>query len=484
MIQRDPENASEGPPLKILFVATEMAPLVKVGGLGDVVGVLPRALRRLGHDARVILPRYSDLNGEFGESRSIPSEDSARVLATESGETPVYLIEDEVHFGQGSVYGHPDDVGRFLAFSHAALAAVDVLEWTPDVIHCHDWHTAIIPFWVGRGVGSARVGSAATVLTIHNLAYQGWFDPADYPPDWVPRDALYLLPGRGFNVLSQGLVHADLITTVSAGYAHEITTVEFGEGLDHLIRNRSDRLRGIPNGIDSSDLDPSTDPLLLPNHYSADSLSGKLACKLTLQQEFGFGAAPRTPLLGMVGRLVDQKGFDLALDVLEDVLPELTLQVVLLGNGEPELEARCQALAAHYPRQFAAFIGYDEPLAHRIYAGADLMLVPSRFEPGGLVQLMAQRYGAVPVVRRTGGLADTVFEDDGPSGGQTGFLFDSPQPIALAIALGRVLEAYRDHERWRAIQQRGMQQDFSWDSSSVRYVEAYRDAIRFRAAQS
>lgn len=482
MSQREADFPSDRPPLKILFVSAEMAPLVKVGGLGDVVGALLSALRLLGHDARVILPRYGHIDSELGPGRALPTGGAARLLETEIGGTPVYLIKDDEHFGRDSVYGYSDDATRFLAFCHSTLAALELLDWAPDVVHCHDWHTAIIPFWLRHGLGSPRASNAATLLTIHNLAYQGSFQPSEHPVDWLPEDMLSAMAGRGFNLLSQGIAHADLITTVSERYASEITTPEFGEGLDEQLRSRVDRLRGIPNGIDLTEWNPATDPALV-HPYSVESLAGKQACKLALQQEVRFKPDSQCPLMGLIGRLVHQKGFDLALQVLEDVLPELDLQVVLLGSGDSVLEARAGALAARSRRQFATVVGYNEPLAHRIYAGADLILVPSRFEPGGLVQLIAQRYGSLPMVRRTGGLADTVFEDDGPAGGQTGFLFQRPEPTALALALGRALETYRDQARWRSIQMRGMRQDFSWDSSSTRYVEAYREAIHFRSVQ-
>jgi starch synthase len=467
--------------LRILYVAAEVAPFVKVGGLADVAGALPKALRELGHDARIIMPRYRQIDeARYGlrpalDGKTFPvpgSPEAAGLFEAESGGVPVYFVANERYFGRDRVYGEEDDVDRFLYFCRAALAALEYLGWEPDVVNCNDWHTAIIPHWM-RTKGLAP--SAASVLTIHNLAYQGGFNPAAYP-QWIEPSALYRRADGGNYVLSQGIRDADIVTTVSERYAEEITTPEYGEGLQDLLTTRQNDLRGIVNGIDYEVFDPSRDPAIA-ERYSADAPEGKAACKLALQREAGFDPSPRTPLVGMIGRLADQKGFDLVAEVLEPLLAESEMQVVLLGTGEPNYHDLFRELAAHNRRQLAVYLTFDGALAQRIYAGSDIFLMPSRFEPCGLGQLISLRYGTVPVVRFTGGLADTVADYQPTTDRGTGFVFRNYHPVSLTVAMGRALEVYRAPERWREIQLRGMALDLSWDASAQRYVSAYGDAI-------
>lgn len=467
--------------LRVLFVAAEAAPFVKVGGLADVAGALPKALRALGVDVRVIIPRYRQIDGERhglrpalgGAAIPVPGgAETATLFEAESGGVPILFVWSERYFGRDRVYGEADDAERFLFFCRAALAAVERLGWQPDLVHCNDWHTAVIPHWLRTG----RVQlEAATVLTIHNLAYQGRFDPLAFP-DWIDPSALYRRADGGVDLLSQGIRDADIVTTVSERYAQEITTPEFGEGLEDLLTSRQNDLRGIINGIDDEVYDPARDPAIA-QPYSADALDGKAACKLALQQEAGFDPSPRTPLVGMVGRLTDQKGFDLVAEILEPLLAETDLQVVLLGTGEPRYHDRFRELAAHNRRQLAVYLTFDPALAQRIYAGADIFLMPSRFEPCGLGQLIALRYGTVPVVRFTGGLADTVTDYQPATGRGTGFVFRRYHPVSLTFVLGRALEVYRAPECWRAIQRRGMTEDHSWRVSARRYVDVYHEAL-------
>jgi starch synthase len=384
----------------------------------------------------------------------------------------VYFVANERYFGRDRVYGEDDDVERFLYFCRAALAVLDALGWEPDVINCNDWHTGIIPHWM-RTRGLAP--SAASVLTVHNLAYQGGFDPHAYP-EWIEPSAIYQRSDGGNYILSQGIRDADIVTTVSERYAEEITTPEYGEGLQDLLTSRQNDLRGIVNGIDYEVFDPGRDPAIA-ERYTADALDGKAACKLALQREAGFDPSPRTPLVGMIGRLADQKGYDLVAQVLEPLLAETELQLVLLGTGEPEYHDLFRELAAHNRRQLAVWLTFDGALAQRIYAGSDMFLMPSRFEPCGLGQLISLRYGTVPVVRFTGGLADTVVDYQPATNRGTGFVFRNYDPVALTVAMGRALEIYRAPDRWREIQLRGMRQDLSWDASAQRYVNAYSDAI-------
>jgi starch synthase len=330
--------------VKNLFVAAEVAPIAKVGGLADDAVALPKSHCALGHDVRIIMPRYASIDGERsglrdelgGSAVTVPgSAEPASLQVGAVGDAPVYFVANERYFGRENVYGYPDDTERFLYFCRAAMSALDALGWAPDVIHVNDWHTAVIPHWVRRGYGlpSAARG-AASVITIHNLAYQGGFEPAQYPSEWINPQALDAVGDGGQNLLAQGIASADLVTTVSERYAEEITRPEYGEGLDDLLRRRSNELRGIINGIDYDVFDPSTDPAIAAR-YSADNLDGKDACKAALQREAGFDVAPRTPIIGIVGRLADQKGFDLVSEIAQPFLTEVDAQVVVLGTGEP-----------------------------------------------------------------------------------------------------------------------------------------------------
>jgi starch synthase len=472
--------------MKVLFVAAEVAPFAKVGGLADVAGALPKALCSLGHDVRLIMPRYASIDGsrdglrdELGGSAVTVagSSEPARLQAGAAGEVPVYFVVNERYFGRDNVYGYEDDVERFLYFCRAALQSVDALGWHPDVVHVNDWHTAVVPHWMRHGYDlPTSLRSAASVITIHNLAYQGGFEPDRYPKEWIDPETIGPRADGSYDLLAQGIASADLVTTVSERYAQEITQPELGEGLDELLRRRRNELKGIINGIDYEVFDPLRDPAIA-QPYSADRLDGKEACKAALQREAGFDVAPGTPLVGIVGRLADQKGFDLVAEVIEPFLTEARAQLVLLGTGEPRYHDLFRELAAHRRGQIAAYLKFDAAMAQRIYAGSDMFLMPSRFEPCGLGQLISLRYGTVPVVRSTGGLADTVADYQAATRRGTGFVFHEYQSVALAVALGRALEAFRDRARWREIQLQGMKQDVSWTGSAQKYVQAYQEAI-------
>jgi len=476
----------ESQPLRVLFVTAEAAPFVKVGGLADVVGALPKELRALGHDVRVIMPRYAPIDvAKFGIREVDGAGDlvvsgstvRASLAETMSGPVPFYFIECPRYFDRPGVYGFPDDTERFLYFCSAVLAALDRLRWVPDVIHCHDWHAAVVPHWLHhRADLPPAAQQAATVLTIHNLAYRGEVDPTAFP-EWLTPESLYPGPDGGFDLLSQGIRDADELTTVSERYAYEITTPEFGEGLEGLLTSRIHRLTGILNGIDYEVFDPATDRTIAEN-YSAADLSGKEACKLALQQEAGFDVGARRPLAGLVGRLVDQKGFDLIAEMLEPFLAEIDLQVVILGTGEERYQDMLRQLAARNRRQLAVYLTFDAALAQRIYAGADMFLMPSRFEPCGLGQLISLRYGTVPVARHTGGLVDTVIDYQPQTRRGNGFVFHRYHAVSLVAALSRALETYREPDRWRAIQMQGMSEDLSWSASARRYVQVYDEALR------
>jgi starch synthase len=478
--------------MQVLFVAAEAAPFAKVGGLGDVAGALPPALARLGQDARVILPRYAGIDPIRHGLRRLPvqvtvrgPEDTLLSCGVWEGRlqtVPVYLVEEPLFLGRDSVYGYADDLDRFAVFCRAVLALGAPLELRPDVLHCNDWHTALLPAWLALGhADGARFDRTASVLTIHNLAFQGHFDDlARQRLGLAPASVVAMRPAGVplGSALALGLRFADVITAVSPAYAEEVQTLELGAGLDSLLRSRRDRLVGILNGIDFEAFDPARDPAITPN-YDLTTLDRKAQVKAALQRELALPERSDLPLLGLVGRLTDQKGFDLALPALAELLGEQALQIVVLGTGEPELERQFAGFAAEHPSSVAVALRFDAALAQRIYAGADLFLMPSRFEPCGLGQLIALRYGTVPVVRATGGLRDTVEPWDPVSHRGNGFRFDHTTPGALLIALARALEVFRDPAVWRRLQGNGMREDHSWAASAGRYLDQYHRAVAF-----
>ena len=480
--------------MRILMVASEAVPFAKTGGLADVVGALPRALVRLGHEVDVVLPRYRGV--EAGEpvtqlsvnlGRQIEQADIS--MSTGDGVRTV-LIGHPGYYDRDYLYGtaghdYPDNPERFAFLAQAALNWAVSMATPYDVVHAHDWQAGLVPVLVGRMFRThASLTRLPSVLTIHNLAYQGIFDAS-----WLPRlglgwdlmriDAMEYW-GR-ISYLKAGIVFSRLVTTVSPTYAEEITTPEFGFGFDGILRERAEDLVGILNGIDYDQWDPARDPNL-PEPYSASRLDGKTAAKKALLETFRLPStdeAMARPLVGLIARLVDQKGFDLLAD-LADELPRLGATFVLLGTGERRYEDLWLGLAARYPDRIGVRIGFDERLAHLIEGGADLFLMPSQFEPCGLNQMYSLRYGTVPLVRATGGLADTVSNFDPQTGVGTGFTFDSYSAPALLGTLRWALGVFQDRQTWRRIQVGGMQQDNSWDASARRYVEVYERAAGSR----
>jgi starch synthase len=455
----------------VLFVIAEMAPLVKVGGLGDVGGALPRALRRLGADVRVALPYYAALNREgASDLRRIASLDAGALWQADVRGVPVYLIEHE-SFAREQVYGYDDDAGRFLAFCDALVSAAGKLGWQPDVLHLHDWHPG---FLAARLAADAAHAWAALprVCTVHNLGVTGSFDEAFRSEHRLSVDGAGP-PGVTLSALGQSILRADLISTVSPTYAREVLTAEYGGELAPLLQARRERLSGIINGIDTEEFDPATDPHLAAP-FDAAKFDQRITNKRALQRQMGLPIDDGVPLAGMVARLFAQKGPDLVVGAVEQVLAERDLQLVVLGTGDPEHEQAMSDLAARHPERVAVRLAFDVALGQLIYGGSDLFLMPSRYEPCGLGQLIAMRYGAVPVVRRTGGLADSVQPCDPVAG--TGFLFDEATPEALAAVLRDALLAYDERPGWRALQLRCMAQDFSWERSAREYVALYERA--------
>ena len=472
--------------MRILMIASEAVPFAKTGGLADVMGALPRALARLGHDVDVILPRYRGIAaGRPGGSVTVR-------LGGQVAEAAISIVEDERvrlvfvdhpgYFDREFLYGtaghdYPDNPERFAFLSMAALEWAAASGQRFDVIHGHDWQAGLAPMLLRTGRAARRLADTPTVFTIHNLAYQGVFDAS-----WLPRlgfgwdlmriDALEYW-GR-ISYLKGGLMFSRLVTTVSPRYAREIQTPEFGFGFDGILRWRGDDVVGILNGIDYDQWDPARDPHI-PERYDAAHLDGKRAAKRALLERYKLtanDAALAKPLIGLISRLVDQKGFDLIAD-LADELPRLDCSFVLLGSGDRRYEDLWLALAARHPDRIGARIGFDEPLAHLIEAGSDVFLMPSRFEPSGLNQMYSMRYGTVPLVRAVGGLADTVRNYSPKTGDGTGFTFDDYSAQALLNTLRWALEVYEDRAAWLRIQRAGMAQDFSWDASAREYVKVY-----------
>ena len=497
--QGDRQRPSEGeaqPPLKILLLAAEVVPFAKTGGLADVTGSLPKAIHALGHDIRVAMPRYGRIRPEqFNLTRllepfPVPMDDrtepAALMQTTLDGGVPVYLVENARYFDREGIYMYPDDAERFILFCRASLEGVKRLGWQPDIIHCHDWHTALVPNWLKTiYANDPFFTAAATVYTIHNLAYQGIFGYRVLEIAGIDEYGFIAHPdtvdlNEVVDFMARGIFFADVISTVSETYAREILTPEFGEKLDPLLRDRQDRLFGILNGIDVEEFDPATDPYLETN-YTVDSLELRLQNKLSLQREAGLKQAPQTPLVGIIARLTDQKGFDLITAVVESMLRHLGIQFVVLGTGEQRYHDFFIDLSNRYPGQAGAFLTFNAALAHQIYAGADIFLMPSRFEPCGLGQMIAMHYGSVPVVRAVGGLADTVRDHDPSSGQGTGFVFEPYEAMALYTALVRAVETYRYPSVWRQLQIRCMEQDFSWAASARKYVTLYHRARELHA---
>jgi starch synthase len=432
----------------------------------------------------VVTPRHGGIDPQARGLERLPhalwAGGHGFALWVARGDAPVFFVEHEGFFGHRrglyNEHGHDylDNADRFAFFTRAALSVPRAIGFSPRIVHLHDWQTGLAPWLLSHEfAGQPWAPRARTVFTIHNLAYQGWFGPNDALRIGLPAHVLRLeameVHGQ-LNCLKAGLVYSDALTTVSPNYAREIQTAEYGEGLDGLLRHRAARLTGIANGIDVEEWNPATDRFL-PAHYDAADPGGKVRCKEALQRELGLPVRADVPLVAMVGRLAEQKGIDLVAASLGELLG-LELQLAVLGSGRGDYEELFRRLARERPDRVAARIGFDEGLAHRLEAGADLFLMPSRFEPCGLNQMYSQRYGTVPVVRAVGGLDDTVEDYDGHERG-TGFKFREYHPQALLGAVRRAVEVWRDRRAWAGIADRGMRVDFSWDASAARYEDLF-----------
>ncbi len=457
--------------IKVLYASSEVAPFSKTGGLADVAGSLPVALHKAGVDVRVITPRYKSVKVFGNETRL---EDKV----------PVYFVENKPYFSRENLYGdnsgdYPDNLERFVFFSRRILEQLKEMDFKPDIIHCNDWQTALVPVYLKEVFKpDAFYRRIKTVMTVHNTGYQGIFSKEEFHKTglswgYFTMDRLEFYDE--VNLLKGGLVFSDIITTVSPTYANEIQTPEFGYGLAGILSERSDFLFGIVNGIDYKVWDPSGDKEL-KFHFSASKIDGKYKNKLALQKEVGLEQKADIPLIGVVSRLADQKGLDLIAKIINPLL-EKNVQIILLGTGDEKYHILFENIGKTLPRKVSINLRFDSLLAKKIYAGADMFLMPSRYEPCGLGQLISLRYGTLPIVRKTGGLADTIVEYDPFTTRGNGFVFESYDAGELLKAIERALGLYGQRGLWKRLVTNAMRSDFSWDSSAKRYIELYKKII-------
>ncbi len=471
--------------IKVLFAASEAVPFAKTGGLADVSGTLPRELVKLGADVRLIIPKYKSIPQSYVDKMEyigyVYVELSWRhqycaVLKLEHEGVTSYFIDNEYYFNRDALYGHFDEAEQFAFFSKALLKVLPLIDFKPDIIHCNDWQTGVVSAFLTAHFGHEEYYKAIrTVYTIHNLRYQGIF----------PKEILGDILGIGWeyfkadtfefhdcvNYMKAGIAFSDVITTVSKTYAEEIRNDFFGENLNGIINKRADRLFGIINGIDYQENDPATDKRIFES-FSSGNLEGKLQNKLMLQQSLGLPQSKEVPLIGIVSRLVDQKGFDLIARVFEELL-QLDIQLAVLGTGDNSYEEMFEHAASRYPGKVSVNLKYDGVLAQRIYAGADMFLMPSLYEPCGLSQLFSLRYGTVPIVRETGGLNDTITPYNEFTAEGTGFTFANYNAHEMLDAIKRAISVFENKEVWSSIVKNGMEQDFSWSKSAREYLELY-----------
>ncbi|HBX22429.1 MAG TPA: starch synthase [Desulfotomaculum sp.] len=485
-------------PLKILLVSSEVAPFAKTGGLADVAGSLPKALATAGgnvyggNDVRVAMPRYKQTEGAkylmdfpvpFGgriETAIVRQDSIEAEYQGEQRQIPVYMVDNHHYFFRDNIYMYADDAERFTFFCLALLEMLPRLGWQPDIIHCNDWQTGPIPFFIRtKYTKDDFYNRIATVFTIHNLQYQGIFPPdvlsiLEVQEDYFTSEQLEFYGSVSY--IKMGIMYADVVNTVSRTYAAEIQHPEFGVRMDGLLRKRSADLYGIINGINYHEFNPDKDPRIFRN-YNSNSIENKKDNKFALQKELGLPVR-EVPVLGLVSRLVDQKGLDLLAKIMDELMA-LDIQFILLGSGDSYYEAQFSSFSQTYPEKMVTRIGFNTVLAQRIYAGADVFLMPSRFEPCGLGQLISMRYGTIPVARATGGLADTVTDYNPVTGSGNGFVFAEYNSRALLDAIYRALKLYgQNPAAWRRLVRAAMEIDYSWARSAVEYLQLYREGIK------
>ncbi|KAB8139958.1 glycogen synthase [Chloroflexia bacterium SDU3-3] len=470
--------------MNILYVAAEMSPLIKTGGLADVASALPAALRKLGHDARVVVPCYHQ--ARFHKALQTPAcatsflpvgerQEIMRIHTTQQNGIPIYLLDIPTAFERGAIYGEADDDRRFILFARGVMALMlhlrDIVGWPIDVVHANDWHCGLVPNYLKTYYRYA-FGNVASVFTAHNLAYQGLFSPFTLHLSGLGEGGLIErnigLAAQNFNFLARGLLFADIINTISPTYSVEILTPDQSEGLHPLLQMRHERLAGIMHGIDYGIFDPETDPALAANYSAADT-NGKRLCKAALQQEVGLEVDIQRPLIGVPGPLTLAHGIDLVIQALPWLIDETDAQMVLQGSGDSIAQQVLRSFADQHPDRIQLLAGTDPELAHQLYAGCDTCLIPPLRDPGGTDQLIALRYGCVPVVHAVGGLNDTVREGyDG-----NGFRFHAYQSRDLIDAIRRSITSYSDAAGWKHLRQRGMSEDNSWLASAREYIGLY-----------
>jgi starch synthase len=490
-------------PLNILFVSSEVEPFAKTGGLADVSGALPRAIKDLGHEIRIAMPKYRSVEerrfhlhevlrlqefdipiGQELEKASVKSS----ILTNTKAKIQVYFLANESLFERSGLYAspethkdYPDNDKRFTFFCRGVMETLKLLQWRPDIIHCNDWQTGLIPAYLKSLYRNDPFFSKAkTIFTIHNMAYQGLFPESSFAKTQLPQ-GLFIPDGVEFygnlSFMKAGLVYSDVITTVSERYALEIqSSDEYGCGLSGVLQKRKSDLFGVLNGIDYSVWNPEVDTLI-PQKYDARNLEGKQVNKTELLKKFRLERKEGTPVIGCISRLAEQKGVDLIGDIAED-LSNLDVQFILLGTGDKKYEDIFEALQKRYPQKVGVYIGFSNELAHLIEAGSDMFLMPSRYEPCGLNQMYSLRYGTIPIVRATGGLEDTIEDYDQATGSGTGFKFSRYDPKDLFNTIQRALAVFADQHAWRKLMKQGMQKDFSWEASAKKYVALYKNVLK------
>ncbi|MEK7880698.1 MAG: glycogen synthase GlgA [Deltaproteobacteria bacterium] len=476
--------------LNVVFVSSEIIPFAKTGGLADVAGSLPLALKKLGCNVTLFMPLYREVREKklMGEStgKHIPVMVGRREVVCELYKSelegiPVYFLRKDEYFDRSYLYSMPegdyfDNLDRFVCFSKGVLESLLALGIKPDVIHVNDWQSSLIPAYI-KGVYGYHFADTATLLTIHNIAYQGLFDKEFFDLTGLPPE-FYGVDGLEFwdkmSLLKGGIIYSDMVTTVSQGYSKEIQTPEYGYGLEGVLSKRSDVLHGILNGVDYGVWNPKTDKFLAAN-YDSKSLKAKAVCKKDLLKEYSLNLPENSPLIGIISRLADQKGFDILSKAMEELMA-LDIGIIVLGTGEKKYHELFIELAKRYPKKLGVKIAFDNALSHKIEAGCDMFLMPSRYEPCGLNQIYSLRYGTIPIVRATGGLDDTI--KDYNKGEGNGFKFVEYSEDALVAKVKEAVTVYSDKKAWQTLQKKAMSEDFSWDVSAGKYVELYELAIK------